>query len=109
MFWGVKQKIKVLHLFNTYLPNTENWAYRLIANTPNSQIFIAAKNYIEGSFPNDRFTFYRHPYEKIEALNEIGIALSAEKDTARLLEKILQSAKSLTNADGGTFYLVEKT
>ncbi len=63
----MKPKIKVLHLFNTYLPNTENWAYRLIANTPNSQIFIAAKNYIEGSFPNDRFTFYKHPYEKIEA------------------------------------------
>ncbi len=45
-------------------------------------------------------------YDKIEALNKIGIALSAEKNTTHLLEKILQSAKSLTNADGGTFYLV---
>jgi HD-GYP domain-containing protein (c-di-GMP phosphodiesterase class II) len=34
----------------------------------------------------------------------VGIALSAEKDERRLLELIVQSAKRLTNADGGTFY-----
>lgn len=44
--------------------------------------------------------------ERIEKLNAIGIALSAEKDTPRLLEKILIEAKRLTNSDGGTLYLV---
>ena len=44
--------------------------------------------------------------ERIERLNAIGIALSAERDTARLLERILQSAKELTEADAGTLYLV---
>lgn len=44
--------------------------------------------------------------ERIERLNAIGIALSAERDTARLLERILQSAKELTAADAGTLYLV---
>src|SRR6266853_963074 len=39
-------------------------------------------------------------------LIELGIALSAEHNHARLLEKILLGAKELTNADGGTHYLV---
>ena len=40
-----------------------------------------------------------------ERLIKIGIALSAERDTNRLLETILLEAKSLSNADGGTLYL----
>jgi len=39
-------------------------------------------------------------------LIELGIALSAEHNHNRLLEKILVGAKELTNADGGTLYLV---
>jgi len=40
-----------------------------------------------------------------ERLIEIGIALSAERDTNRLMEQILLEAKDLSNADGGTLYL----
>lgn len=43
---------------------------------------------------------------RIEHLNEIGMALSAETDTRRLLEIILLSAKELTNADGGSLYIL---
>jgi HD-GYP domain-containing protein (c-di-GMP phosphodiesterase class II) len=39
-------------------------------------------------------------------LIELGIALSAERNHDRLLEKILLGAKELANADGGTLYLV---
>lgn len=49
----------------------------------------------------------RYLLERIEKLTEIGIALSAEKDTQRLLEMILLGAKELTNADGGTLYSVQ--
>jgi HD-GYP domain-containing protein (c-di-GMP phosphodiesterase class II) len=45
---------------------------------------------------------------KLEKLTDIGIALSAEKNTQRLLEMILQGAISLTNADGGTLYSVDE-
>ncbi len=41
---------------------------------------------------------------KIEMLNDIGIALSAEKNSQRVLEIILDGAKKLTNADGGSLY-----
>ena len=44
-------------------------------------------------------------FELIEKLNEIGIALSAEKNTPQLLEMILKGAKTILNADGGTLYL----
>ena len=43
-----------------------------------------------------------------QRLIEIGIALSAEQDTNRLMERILLEAKDLTNADGGTLYLKTK-
>ena len=42
----------------------------------------------------------------IKQLVSIGISLSAEKDTERLLEHILVSAQDLTHADGGTLYLL---
>lgn len=44
-----------------------------------------------------------------DVLNEmlnVSIALSSEKNTAKLLESILLAAKKLSNADGGTIYSV---
>lgn len=43
---------------------------------------------------------------KVSRLNEIGIALSAEKELPSLLERILKGAKELTGADGGSLYRV---
>ncbi len=45
--------------------------------------------------------------ERIDRLNEIGIALSAESDTPKLLELIMMGAKSLTHADGGSLYFLK--
>ena len=42
---------------------------------------------------------------RFERLIEIGIALSAEKDTNKLMERILLEAKDLGNADGGSLYI----
>jgi HD-GYP domain-containing protein (c-di-GMP phosphodiesterase class II) len=41
---------------------------------------------------------------RLAELNEIGIALSQEKDLNRLLETILVAAQRITHADGGTLY-----
>ena len=43
--------------------------------------------------------------EMLERLNEIGIALSAERDTRSLLQRILDEAQSIISADGATVYL----
>ena len=44
---------------------------------------------------------------RLKELNSIGIALSKKQSTMRLLETILVAAKHLTNADGGTIYLMQ--
>ncbi len=44
--------------------------------------------------------------ELLSQLNAIGIALSAEEDHERLLEMILYRTMEITNADGGTLYLL---
>lgn len=45
----------------------------------------------------------------LHRLTKIGTALSAERNIDRLLEMILEEAKQLANADGGTLYLVSDT
>jgi len=51
----------------------------------------------------------RHPSERfaletLRKLTQVGIALSSEKDHARLMQLILSHARELTDADGGTLY-----
>jgi HD-GYP domain-containing protein (c-di-GMP phosphodiesterase class II) len=44
--------------------------------------------------------------QRLEQLNTIGASLSAERNIDRLLEGILNAAKKITGADGGTLYRV---
>ena len=44
---------------------------------------------------------------RLKELNEIGIALSRQRDINSLLEIILEAAKRITHADAGTLYLLE--
>lgn len=43
-------------------------------------------------------------FRRLEQLNEIGAALSHERDIDKLLERIVVAAKAITRADGGTLY-----
>lgn len=45
-------------------------------------------------------------FRRFEQLNDIGVALSSERELPRLLEKILFAAKQITHADAGTLYLL---
>lgn len=45
--------------------------------------------------------------QRMSELNDIGIALSSERNIDRLMENILISAKHITHADAGTLYLLE--
>lgn len=59
----------------------------------------------------ERLGFSERPGKRataLKTLNEIGIALSAERDPARLLDLILSRARHLVAADAGSLYLVEK-
>lgn len=46
---------------------------------------------------------------EIHELNQIGMALSAEHDPAKLLELILTKSREFTGSDAGSVYLVEST
>ncbi|MDD4962683.1 MAG: GAF domain-containing protein [Gallionella sp.] len=51
---------------------------------------------------------YKHNLRhRLKELNEIGIALSQQRDISSLLETILVAAKRITHADAGTLYLHE--
>lgn len=45
--------------------------------------------------------------DKLERIIELGIAMSVEQNTDRLLELILKGAKEISHADGGSLYLKE--
>lgn len=45
---------------------------------------------------------------EIHELNKIGVALSAEHDTRKLLETILTKSREFTRSDAGSIYLVER-
>lgn len=44
--------------------------------------------------------------DRFRKLLDIGLALSTERNSVRLMEKILHEAKTMCNADGGTLYRV---
>jgi HD-GYP domain-containing protein (c-di-GMP phosphodiesterase class II) len=46
---------------------------------------------------------------ELQSLNDIGVALSAERDIDTLLEMILTKSREITGADAGSLYLVERT
>ena len=45
---------------------------------------------------------------EIDELNNIGAALSGERDTTKLLDLILQKSREITKSDAGSIYLVEE-
>jgi HD-GYP domain-containing protein (c-di-GMP phosphodiesterase class II) len=51
---------------------------------------------------------YSRRGEELSQLNQIGVALSAERDIRRLLELILSKSREITGADAGSLYLVER-
>jgi HD-GYP domain-containing protein (c-di-GMP phosphodiesterase class II) len=50
--------------------------------------------------------FLEKQIDQIRRLNQIGTALSAEKNLDRLLEMIVDEARKFTDADGGTLYIM---
>lgn len=45
----------------------------------------------------------------VKKLNEIGIALSIEKDIEKLLDLILEECMEITKSDAGSLYIIEQT
>ena len=58
------------------------------------------------SAPSNLRTYINSLQNQISNMSAIGLALSKEKDMEKLLEMILLEAKRISNADGGTLYMM---
>jgi HD-GYP domain-containing protein (c-di-GMP phosphodiesterase class II) len=72
---------------------------QLLAESLASQAAVAISNTRLRSRTEDTL-------QRVARLSELGIALSSERNISRLLERILDGARELTRADGGTLYLM---
>lgn len=62
-------KMKALHLFHQYLNTTENWAFRLVKNLPDTQVLIGSKYFLRNNFYDNRFVYIEFPVKPIETTN----------------------------------------
>ena len=69
--------------------------------TDNDQI-----NQLLGRLVSEVKGFTENQLDQIRRLNQIGKALSAERNLDKLLEMIVDEARGFTNADGGTLYIM---
>jgi HD-GYP domain-containing protein (c-di-GMP phosphodiesterase class II) len=70
--------------------------------------FILARA-LENAFEHGRLTREAaQTKNQLEELNQIGVRLSAERDTDALLSMILTKAREITHSDAGSIYLVEE-
>jgi len=83
---------------------------RIAAKNFKSRVTITTNDEFEelGASFNEMAANLENYLQTMIILNQIGIALSAEKDNNRLLELILFNTKQLTNADGCTLYTITK-
>ena len=58
------------------------------------------------SVPSNLRAYINSLQNQISNMSAIGLALSKEKDMEKLLEMILLEAKRISNADGGTLYMM---
>ncbi len=90
------KELVILHCVGTYLPNTENWLYRLIISQPGKQ-YVAAHKFIECDFYSNDVTYlrtsinYRRPSLFIRTWNRIfktGLSEFDNEVAARLQSNI---------------------
>lgn len=57
-------RIRVVHLFDYYLPHTMNWAYRMLRATPDAAIGVAAPLFVRNKYLDADFHFYVGPLQR---------------------------------------------
>ena len=63
-------KITVVHGFQQYLDYTENWAYKLIKNIPDTKTIIIAKEFLRYNFYTPEFEYIEFPVKRINTKNK---------------------------------------
>ena len=58
--------LRVLHLFEEYLPTTENWLFRMLDNLPQVENIIASKCFMRSNFYPNKFHYIEFPLKPID-------------------------------------------
>ncbi|NPA54717.1 MAG: glycosyltransferase family 4 protein [Aquificae bacterium] len=64
------ENLKTIQAFHQYLNYTENWAYRLIKNIPETKHFIVSKEFLKYNFYDSRFEYIEFPIKRINIKNK---------------------------------------
>lgn len=59
------ERIKVLHLFDHYLPHTMNWAYRMLRAVPGTDVSVAAPVIVRNQYFDPGFEFCVRPLQRL--------------------------------------------
>lgn len=59
------EPLRVLHLFQKYLPATENWTFNFINNLPDVKITMGSKEFLPCNFYPDKFEYLLPPFQNI--------------------------------------------
>jgi colanic acid/amylovoran/stewartan biosynthesis glycosyltransferase WcaL/AmsK/CpsK len=62
--------IKVLHLFEQYLPFTEVWCFNLLKHLPDVEVHVGANNYLKNNFYNSSFHYVDNYFDGLKRENE---------------------------------------
>lgn len=60
--------LKVLHLFDLYLPQTMNWAYQMLRHTPGVEQWIAAPWFVKNAYFDPQFRFLVRGVQRMPGL-----------------------------------------
>lgn len=57
--------MRILHLFDLYLPTTMNWAWQMMRATPDVETWVAAPWMVKNEYSSPEFRFFTRPLQSI--------------------------------------------
>lgn len=61
--------LRVLEIFDTYLPGTQNWVYCLLRYLPDTTVLIVAREFVKCNFHASHFEYLEFPLKRVETEN----------------------------------------
>ena len=69
----MQNHLRVLEVFDAYLPSSENWVYRLLHNLPDTDVVIASWTFLHSNFYANDFEYIEFPLKLIETNNSTAL------------------------------------
>ena len=83
-----ERKLKTLHIFEDYLPNSQNWSFRMLNNLENTEVYVSALEYSNPQFVTSKINLINLPeYVSLDLIRESSYA------NASLLGKVITKFK----------------